>query len=113
LIVLVLEHVAELAPLFAGVAAWLQPRASLRILELHPERIAAGTGAYFVEDGVEHRLPSFAHAPDVMVAALTAAGFSATARAWCADPALVAVVPRLAKHRDRPVVLDVAATLAR
>lgn len=109
LIVLVLEHVIDLAPVFAGAARWLRAGATLRILELHPERIAAGTMAHFVDGGVEHRFPSVAHAPAALVEALAAAGFTAEARTWRADDALVAAVPRLSKHAGRPVVLDVTA----
>lgn len=110
LIVLVLEHVAAPAALFAALAGWLAPGAVLRILELHPERIAAGTAAHFVDGGVEHRFASFAHEPEALIAALTAAGFAATAQAWRAEGPLLAAVPRLAKHAGRPVVLDVTAT---
>lgn len=111
LIALVLEHVADPAPLFAALATWLAPGATLRILELHPDRIAAGTMAHFVDaDGTEHRFASHAHAPAALLAALAAAGFTATATAWPAAGDLLAAVPRLAKHAGRPVVLDVTAT---
>ncbi|MBL8622195.1 MAG: class I SAM-dependent methyltransferase [Myxococcales bacterium] len=110
LIALVLEHVAAPAPLFAALAGWLAPGATLRILELHPERISAGTAAHFVDGGVEHRFASFAHDPAALIADLAAAGFAATAQAWCAEGALLAAVPRLAKHAGRPVVLDITAT---
>lgn len=110
LIVLVLEHVEAPAPLFAALADWLAPGATLRILELHPERIAAGTAAHFVDDGVEHRFASFAHEPAALTAALTDAGFIAAARTWHADGELLAAVPRLAKHAGRPIVLDLTAT---
>ena len=106
-----LEHVADPAPLFAALATWLAPGATLRILELHPDRIAAGTMAHFVDaDGTEHRFASHAHAPAALLAALAAAGFTATATAWPAAGDLLAAVPRLAKHAGRPVVLDVTAT---
>lgn len=110
LIALVLEHVADLAPIFAGAARWLRPGGTLRILELHPERIAAGTVAHFVDaDGIERRFASVAHAPAALIAALRDAGFEASARTWLADDALVAAVPRLRKHAGRPIVLDVTA----
>lgn len=112
LIVLVLEHVAAPAPLFAALAGWLDPGATLRILELHPARIAAGTAAHFIDGGVEHRFASFAHEPAALLADLAAAGFAATARTWCAEGELLAAVPRLAKHAGRPIVLDVTATSA-
>ena len=97
----------------AGLTPWLAPGARLRILELHPDRIAAGTGAHFVDDGVERRLRSIAHAPAAIEAALRAAGFASSSRAWIAEGALLEAVPRLAKHAGRPVVLDVTATLDR
>lgn len=110
LVVLVLEHIATLRPVLDGAARWLAPGATLRVLELHPERIAAGTAAHFVDGDTEHHFTSVAHAPAALVAALDDAGFDATAWTWPADDALVAAVPRLRKHAGRPVVLDVTAT---
>lgn len=112
LIALVLEHVAAPAPLFAALAGWLTPGATLRIVELHPARIAAGTAAHFVDDdGVEHRFAAHAHRPEALVAALAAAGFATAVTHWRAEGALLAAVPRLGKHADLPVVLDLTATL--
>ncbi len=114
LIALVLEHVADLGPPLAGLARWLAPGATLRIVELHPERIAAGTAAHFAAGGVERRFASVAHAAPDLLAALAAAGFvDVEARDWVADDALIDAAPRLAKHRGKPVVLDVRATRAR
>lgn len=108
LVVLVLEHIADLAPVFAGAARWLRPGATLRILELHPDRIAAGTVAHFVDGDREHHFDSVAHHD--LLGPLRAAGFAATDRTWLADDALVAAVPRVRKHAGRPLVLDVTAT---
>jgi SAM-dependent methyltransferase len=110
LIVLVLEHLTELDGLLGGAARWLLPGATLRIVELHPERIAAGTVAHYADGGVEHRFASVAHDEPAVRAALGRTGFvDVTTRTWLADAALVAAVPRLAKHAGRPVVLDVSA----
>lgn len=110
LIVLVIEHLAELGGMLAGAARWLRPGASLRLVELHPERVAAGTVAHFADGGVERRFASVAHPVPEVLAALVAAGFGEVeADTWIADDELIAHAPRLAKHRGRPVVLDVRA----
>lgn len=112
LIVLVLEHVTELAAVLGGAARWLDRGAALRILELHPDRIAAGTAAHFVDGDVEQRFASVAHPVAAIMDALGAAGFEADAHAWVADGPLVDAVPRLRKHAGLPVVLDVSARRA-
>jgi ubiquinone/menaquinone biosynthesis C-methylase UbiE len=111
MIVLVLEHLTELGGTFRSLAGWLRPGASLRILELHPDRIAAGTVAHFHDaEGVEHRFTSTAHAAEDVRAALEASGFAVERLDEVeADEALIAAVPRLAKHRGKRVVLDVLA----
>src|SRR5688572_9640916 len=43
LIVLVLEHIADLAPVFGAAAAALRPGGALRIAEIHPDLVAGGT----------------------------------------------------------------------
>jgi ubiquinone/menaquinone biosynthesis C-methylase UbiE len=111
LIVLVLEHLTELDGVFAALARWLRPGGALRILELHPDRIAAGTVAHFHDEhGVEHRFTSTAHPVAALGAALVRSGFTVE---WVveelADEMLIAAVPRLAKHQGKPVVLDVLA----
>lgn len=110
LIVLVLEHLTELDGTFAALARWLRPGASLRLLELHPDRVAAGTVAHFHQDGVEHRFTSTAHPVPELGAALERAGFAVErVDEPVADEALIARVPRLAKHAGKRVVLDVLA----
>jgi ubiquinone/menaquinone biosynthesis C-methylase UbiE len=110
LIVLVLEHLTDLDGPFGALARWLRPGASLRILELHPERIEAGTVAHFHEGGVERRFSSVAHPVEAVKAALARCGFEVV---WVeeviADEELIAAVPRVAKHRGKKVVMDVLA----
>jgi ubiquinone/menaquinone biosynthesis C-methylase UbiE len=110
LIVLVLEHLTELDGAFGALAGWLRPAATLRILELHPDRIAAGTVAHFHQDGVEKRFTSTAHEVPALTAALERCGFAVeVVEELSADEALIAAVPRLAKHAGKRVVLDVLA----
>lgn len=110
LVVLVLEHLQELAPLFTEIARVLAPGGVLRLLEIHHDLLAAGTVAHFHDAGVERRFTSTAHATATIVAALTAAGFViAHCRELAADGELLAAVPKLAKHTGRRVLLDLLA----
>ncbi len=110
LVVLVVEHLADLAPLAAIARAALRPGGSLRIVELHPQLLGGGTVAHFRDGDTEVRFASVAHDVGTLTATLAAAGLPVeTSRAWPADDAMIAAVPRLAKHRDRPVVLDLTA----
>jgi ubiquinone/menaquinone biosynthesis C-methylase UbiE len=110
LIVLVLEHIADLALPFTAAARLLRPGGTLRIAEIHPDLVAGGTVAHFHDDGTELRFTSFAHPIDALTAALGAAGFTAESiDEHAADGALLARAPRLAKHRGRRVVVDVVA----
>lgn len=111
MIVLVLEHLTELGGTFRAAASWLREGATLRILELHPDRIAAGTVAHFHDaDGVERRFTSTAHSAAAVRSALEEAGFVVERLDEVeADDALIAAVPRVAKHRGKRVVLDVLA----
>lgn len=110
LIVLVLEHLRELGPLCREAARLAAPHANLRLLEIHPDLVAAGTNAHFVTEGVEHRFTSFAHPVDALAETLTAAGFAVTScQEFAATDALLAAVPRLAKHAGRRVLVDLTA----
>jgi len=108
LIVLVLEHVRALDPLFANLRRALRDGGRLRIVEIHPDLVANGTVAHFDDAGAEVRFTSTAHAPDALAAALARAGLAVEQlRAWTADE--LAEVPKVAKHRGRAVVLDLTA----
>jgi malonyl-CoA O-methyltransferase len=108
LIVLVLEHVRELAPLFTSVRRALRDGGRLRIVEIHPDLVADGTVAHFDDGGAELRFTSTAHAPDDLANALARHGLAVDRiRAWSADE--LAAVSKLAKHRGRSVVLDATA----
>lgn len=111
LIVLVLEHIVELAPVLAAAAQAVREGGALRIVEIHPDLVARGTVAHFHDaDGPEVRFTSVAHPVQALVAALTAAGFAAERiDEESADGALLDQVPRLAKHRGARVLLDVTA----
>jgi malonyl-CoA O-methyltransferase len=110
LVVLVLEHLTELATLAATLARAVRPGGTLRIVDLHPDRIAAGAVAHFHDGDTLVKFASVAHPAAAVCAALEAAGFSATAHTWLATDELLAAVPRIAKHRGQPIVLDVTAT---
>ncbi|MCC6909429.1 MAG: class I SAM-dependent methyltransferase [Phycisphaerales bacterium] len=113
LVVLVLEHVHDLAPVCAELARLLRPGGRLRILELHPERIDDGTRAHFRDGDAELWFASVAHPVPTLVAALAAAGLTTVAaREHTADGALLAAVPALGKHAGRLVLLDVEAARA-
>ncbi len=111
LVVLVLEHQADLGPLFREAARLSAPGARLRLLEIHADLVHAGTHAHFVADGVEHRFASVGHTVAAIVDGLEAAGFSiASCHEHPADGELLAAVPRLGKHRGRRVLLDLTAS---
>jgi SAM-dependent methyltransferase len=110
LVVLVLEHVRALAPLFGEVKRLLRPAGRLRIVEIHPDRVAAGMVAHFRDDAGEVRFDSVAHPVDALAAALEGAGLVVGAvRELVADGELLAAVPRLGKHAGARVVVDLEA----
>ena len=109
LVVLVLEHLTELDTLAATLAGAVRPGGHVRIVDLHPERILAGAVAHFHDGETLVKFASVAHPVAEVCAALARAGFAATARSWAADDALLAAVPRAAKHRGQPLVLDLTA----
>jgi SAM-dependent methyltransferase len=109
-IVLVIEHLADLAPPLAAIARALRPGGRLRIVDLHPDRVAAGTVAHFAHGAGEVRFTSVVHRVEDLAAAVARAGM-VTERVDedRADPDLVAAVPRLGKHRGERIVVDLAA----
>jgi malonyl-CoA O-methyltransferase len=112
LVVLVLEHVSDLAATIGAVARALRPGGELRLVEIHPGLVESGTVAHFAEGGDEVRFASVAHAIPDLRDALAAAGFAITSLTeHAATGELLDAVPRLGKHRDRPVLVDVTARL--
>jgi malonyl-CoA O-methyltransferase len=79
---LVLEHIADLDAFFSAVSRALNDGGALYLSEIHPERIAGGTQANFVDTqtGETVRLRSFAHTEADIVAAATGAGLRLTAQ---------------------------------
>ena len=73
---LVLEHIERLDIFFGLVSRALKPGGLLFVSEIHPDRIAAGTSAFFTDanSGETVRLCSFAHPAAVIESHALAAG---------------------------------------
>jgi ubiquinone/menaquinone biosynthesis C-methylase UbiE len=110
ILTLVLEHVPHLLSLFQEVQRLLVPGGTCRIIEIHPRVVEAGTQAHFWHEGTEYRLASFPHTADAYAAALGGAGLVPVSICeWYATAEAEARCRKLARHRGRPVVLDVQA----
>ena len=107
-VVLVLEHITDLAPVLAGAHRALRPGGRLRIVEIHPDLVAAGTVAHFEDAAGAVRFTSTAHPIPALRAALAHAGFDVTALDEHAATDIP--VPKLSKHAGRNVLVDVRAT---
>jgi SAM-dependent methyltransferase len=110
LIVLVLEHLPALDPLLVSLARAIRPGGRLRIIDLHPERIAAGSFAHFQEGTTSVHFASVAHAVPALCSGLDAVGFESVRRDWLAGETMISEVAGLAKHRGTRLVLDIKAT---
>jgi malonyl-CoA O-methyltransferase len=107
LVVLVLEHLTTLGPLFASAASALRAGGLLRIVDIHPSLIQAGTVAHFEDEGAEVRFTSVAHSQNAVEVALRQTGFLIrNTREWLGTPALCARSSRLSKYLARPVLVD-------
>ncbi len=73
---LVLEHIADLQAFFVRIAASLKPGGAFYLSEIHPDRIAGGTQANFIDGktGEAVRLTSYAHSEETIQAAARHAG---------------------------------------
>lgn len=110
LIALVLEHLPLLEPLAVSLARALKPGGHIRIVELHPERIASGSHAHFRDGTTNVHIASVAHPVPLLIGTFEAVGFDCVRRDWLATDTMVAAVPGLAKHRGTKLLLDLKLT---
>jgi SAM-dependent methyltransferase len=110
LISLVLEHVPNVEPMLVSLARAMKPGGRVRILDLHPERVAAGSSAHFREGAREVHFTSVAHSVPMLCAGLEAVGFDTVRRDWLATDTMVSAVPGVTKHRGLKLVLDLVLT---
>jgi SAM-dependent methyltransferase len=113
LLCLVLEHLPALDVLAETLARAVKPGGRIRIVDLHPERVAAGALAHFQDGTTEVRFASVSHPVPSICDALEATGFDVVRRDWLASDPMIAAVPALEKHRGLKVVLDIKATRRR
>jgi SAM-dependent methyltransferase len=110
LIVLVLEHLPVLDPMLVSLARAMRPGGRVRIVDLHPERVVAGSYAHFREGATNVHFSSVAHSVPLVCGALDSVGFDCVRRDWLATDTMVASVPDVAKHRGLKLVLDLLLT---
>jgi SAM-dependent methyltransferase len=110
LVVLVLEHLPLIDPMFISLARALKPGARVRVVELHPERVATGSFAHFRDGRTNVHFASVAHNVPMLCATFEAVGFEVVRRDWLATDTMVAAVPGLTKHRGVKLVLDLKLT---
>jgi SAM-dependent methyltransferase len=113
LVVLLLEHLPTLDVICETLGRIVRPGGRVRIVDLHPERIAGNSPAHFVEGNTEVRFTSVAHPVNALAAALEATGFDVVRRDWLAADAMVSAVPRLGPLRGVRVLVDMKATARR
>lgn len=110
LVVLVLEHLADVAPMLAEAARLLRPGGTLRVVDIHPDLVAQGTGAHFADRDGEVHFARFVHALSPLRTTLAANGFALVELAeHAAEGDLLRAVPKLGKHAGRPVLFDLTA----
>lgn len=110
LVVLVLEHLADLAPMLAEAARLLRPGGMLRVVDIHPDLLAQGTGAHFADNDDEVHFARFVHPLPQLRVTLASSGFVVEQLAeHAAEGDLVHAVPKLCKHAGQPVLVDIFA----
>lgn len=75
---LVLEHIEDLAPVFAEIARVLKPGGTVFLSELHPERQARGSQAQFERDGEAAFVEAYVHTVSEYVTQAETAGLTLT-----------------------------------
>lgn len=110
MMVLVLEHLPTLDAMAQTLSHVVKPGGRLRLVDLHPERVATGTLAHFHDGARDVQFASVAHNILVLCDVLDAVGFDVVRRDWLASDSLVTAVPQLAKYRGLKIVLDIKAT---
>jgi SAM-dependent methyltransferase len=110
MMVLVLEHLPTLEAVAQTLSHVVKTGGRLRIVDLHPERVATGTLAHFRDGTQDVQFASVAHNVSVLSDVLDAVGFEVVRRDWLASDSLVTAVPQLAKYRGLKIVLDIKAT---
>ena len=110
LVVLVLEHLPLVDPMFISLARALKPGARVRIVDLHPERVASGAFAHFREGSTNVNFASVAHSVPMLCATFEAVGFDVVRRDWLATDTMLSAVPGLTKHRGVKLLLDLKLT---
>jgi SAM-dependent methyltransferase len=110
MMVLVLEHLPTLDAMARTLSHVVKPGGRLRIVDLHPERVATGTLAHFRDGAQDVQFASVAHNIPVLCDVLDSAGFDVVRRDWLASDSLVTAVPQLAKYRGLKIVLDIKGT---
>ncbi len=103
---LVLEHIRDAAAFFARVADLLLPGGGFYISEIHPDRIAGGTQANFIDrDGQAVKLQSFAHSEADIRAAADNAGLRILSHSDIfGGEALVRLNPDWTRHIGRAMI---------
>lgn len=97
---LVLEHIADLDAFFAAAARALKPGSEMYLSEIHPDRIAAGIQANFIDEAGEAvRLTSFAHSDGDITTAAARAGLKLMLQEdGIGDDRMPAHNPRWSRH---------------
>jgi SAM-dependent methyltransferase len=110
IVVLVIEHLPVIDQLAVSLARALAPGAKVRILDLHPERVAAGSFAHFREGTTNVHFSSVAHSVPMLCATFEAVGFDVVRRDWLATDTMITGVPGVAKFAGTKLLMDLKLT---
>ena len=110
LIVLVVEHLPVIDHLAVSLSRALAPGAKVRILDLHPERVAAGSFAHFRDGATNVHFSSVAHSVPMLCATFEAVGFDVVRRDWLATDTMITAVPGVAKFAGTKLLMDLKLT---